>query len=727
VPLSVGAPSEARVSRQAATSALCRILDDLDADCDRRVTIEDDHSKTCTHAGEKSATSPRWPYDARVGDTLVSLREPHEAAQLVQELVLALRASGGGDIRIDFERARLDPASYLADRIERHFWDALTRRIDSDPERLFRAASDEKLGDRMLHEPDPCPAHEAHCASCLTPRSSRIASGGARETFVYYPPSDPQARVVFEHAGIPGRLAVAALPERVTARWLSELTRTGRHGLLTLALDSSGAGRPFVVPGGRFNEMYGWDSFFIAWGLVQDPARAELARSIADNQAYEIDHYGKILNANRTYYLTRSQPPFLTSLISKVWRSLPDTADNRAWLERSLRAAIREYRTVWTSKPRRLGVCDGDVCLARYSGEGFGEPPEVELGHFDWFYQTHAIPHGHCRAPAADDESRTRFVECAARFADGYRNGSVTDREVDDFFENDRCVRESGHDTTFRWFRDGRERCVDFATVDLNSLLFKYEVDIATLLTKFLGGALGNESADAFCARARARARLVTNYLWDVDAGLFYDYDIARRRRSRYLAATTLYPLWASQPNACGATIVTPPMAKALVTNALDALEAPGGLLAASPASAASVRRPTVTRRATGGGFETFEPGRQWEAPNGWAPHQMLAWEGLDSAGFESEARRLRYRWLYTIVKNAASYHGTVPEKFDVVARSHAVFQEYGNVNTEFSYIADEGFGWMNASFIVGWRALDPELRESLKKLVPPEHLFGGR
>jgi alpha,alpha-trehalase len=105
----------------------------------------------------------------------------------------------------------------------------------------------------------------------------------------------------------------------------------------------------------------------------------------------------------------------------------------------------------------------------------------------------------------------------------------------------------------------------------------------------------------------------------------------------------------------------------------------------------------------------------------------MLAWEGLDSAGFESEARRLRYRWLYTIVKNAASYHGTVPEKFDVVARSHAVFQEYGNVNTEFSYIADEGFGWMNASFIVGWRALDPELRESLKKLVPPEHLFGGR
>jgi alpha,alpha-trehalase len=104
----------------------------------------------------------------------------------------------------------------------------------------------------------------------------------------------------------------------------------------------------------------------------------------------------------------------------------------------------------------------------------------------------------------------------------------------------------------------------------------------------------------------------------------------------------------------------------------------------------------------------------------------MLAWTALDNAGFRSDARRLRYRWLYMIVKNAASYHGTVPEKFDVVARSHAVFQEYGNVNTDFSYIADEGFGWMNASLVVGWQAMAPELKESLRKLVPPEQLFGG-
>jgi len=719
----VAAPS---ISTEAAVSALCRIFTDLDADCDRRITIEDERARPCAPAAAAlPPASARWPYTARVGDVVISLRAPQEAAQLVQELVLALRASDGGDVHVDFARAELDPASYLVGRIERDFWGALTRRIDAEPAHLLRAAGDQKLGSAPGRRDELCRDERNRCGACR-PAESLPAESAAQEAYVYYPASDPLARVVFENAGIPGRLVVAPLPEPQTARWVTELTRRGRHGLVTLALDPTGAGRPFVVPGGRFNEMYGWDTFFIGKGLLEDPARVELARALVDNLVYEIDRYGKILNANRTYYLTRSQPPFLTSLLSAVWDALPDTAANREWLERSLRSAIREYRTVWTAEPRRVEPCDGDVCLARYFGEGKGEPPEVEPGHFAWFYQSHAISHGHCRAPTPDDATRARFVECAERLANAYRAGRLTDPQIDRFFTNDRCVRESGHDTTFRWFRDGSERCADFATVDLNSLLFKYETDIATLLTKALGGSLDGESADEYCRRALARARLVARYFWDSDAGLFFDYDTARRRRSQYLAATTLYPIWASRPNACGATLVTPTMAKELVTHALRELEAPGGLLAASPASAAAVRRPTLIRRSAGGGFEQLEPGRQWEAPNGWAPHQMIAWEGLAGAGFESEARRLEYRWLYTVARNAASYHGTVPEKFDVVARSHAVFQEYGNVNTEFSYIADEGFGWMNASFVVGWRMLAPELRESLKKLLPPEQLFGA-
>jgi alpha,alpha-trehalase len=216
-------------------------------------------------------------------------------------------------------------------------------------------------------------------------------------------------------------------------------------------------------------------------------------------------------------------------------------------------------------------------------------------------------------------------------------------------------------------------------------------------------------------------------YLWDAERGLFFDYDTKRKRRSSYLAATTLYPLWASTPdNVCGASLLTPAMASALRTAALRELEAPGGVLSTAPASASAIRRPATLQRAASGALESRENGRQWEAPNGWAPHQMLAWVGLGHAGFDADAERLAYRWLYTIVHNAAMFHGTVPEKFDVIARSHAVFQEYGNVNTEFSYIADEGFGWMNASFMVGWQRLSPELRERLKEVVPPEDLFGG-
>jgi len=76
----------------------------------------------------------------------------------------------------------------------------------------------------------------------------------------------------------------------------------------------------YVVPGGRFNEMYGWDSYFIIRGLVRD-GRINLARGMVENFFFEIEHYGNVLNANRSYYLSRSQPPFLTSMILSVYDS----------------------------------------------------------------------------------------------------------------------------------------------------------------------------------------------------------------------------------------------------------------------------------------------------------------------------------------------------------------------------------------------------------------------
>ncbi len=85
------------------------------------------------------------------------------------------------------------------------------------------------------------------------------------------------------------------------------------HGLLYLR-------DKYVVPGGRFNEMYGWDSYFIIRGLLR-AGRVELARGMVDNFFFEIEHYGAMLNANRTYYLTRSQPPFLSSMFVDVYQA----------------------------------------------------------------------------------------------------------------------------------------------------------------------------------------------------------------------------------------------------------------------------------------------------------------------------------------------------------------------------------------------------------------------
>lgn len=90
-------------------------------------------------------------------------------------------------------------------------------------------------------------------------------------------------------------------------------------------------------------------------------------------------------------------------------------------------------------------------------------------------------------------------------------------------------------------------------------------------------------------------------------------------------------------------------------------------------------------------------------------------------------AERLAYRWLYMVTKSFVDYNGTVPEKFDVVNRSHHVFAEYGNVGTDFSYVSREGFGWMNASYQVGLKHLSRHAIKALGALIPPEQLYDSQ
>ena len=127
----------------------------------------------------------------------------------------------------------------------------------------------------------------------------------------------------------------------------------------------------YVVPGGRFNEMYGWDSYFIILGLVR-AGRIDLARGMVENFFFEIEHYGTILNANRAYYLTRSQPPFLTSMIMEVYEAEKAAGhDDRAWLEKAYGYASRDYES-WNRDPHVAG----STGLSRYFDFGNGPAPE---------------------------------------------------------------------------------------------------------------------------------------------------------------------------------------------------------------------------------------------------------------------------------------------------------------------------------------------------------------
>lgn len=105
-----------------------------------------------------------------------------------------------------------------------------------------------------------------------------------------------------------------------------------------------------------------------------------MAKGIVEHFIFNIKHYHKVLNGNRTYYLMRSQPPFLTDMALQVYTRLDpeEEEDNKKWLKAAIQAAIKEYHTVWMAEPR----LDRKTGLSRYRPEGRGVPPETEASHF---------------------------------------------------------------------------------------------------------------------------------------------------------------------------------------------------------------------------------------------------------------------------------------------------------------------------------------------------------
>lgn len=639
------------------TYNLWRLVAQEDTDGDQKITVHD-------------RATPFQLRDA-AGVTIRTVTNTYPLSVLLQELK---QADDQHQEHLAMNELPLD--ENIVDRthrfIQTKFWDALTRRIDGDHV------------DQVVHD----------------------AKAKSKFDYIYVPAADTNAVNYFQalekykndrHCSPPLKVVLLPAPDKITGEFVRDLD--GEHGILSLALATNAAGKisgvPYVVPGGRFNELYCWDSYFIVLGLLQD-GRTDLARGMADNLLYEVNYYGKIPNANRSYYLTRSQPPFLTSIIRGVYES---GAADKPWLATALKTALAEYQNVWLGRDRLVKI--GSAELSRYYDTGNGPCPETEPGHYDekiqpWLAQVQPEPTG---LPVTPYRFLNQYLYCgqhAELKADGLTLGQ--------FFKHDRAVRESGHDTTHRF----DDRTTDFVSVDLNALLYKYETDFAWLIEKEFGGnlpALGKEFSDANYWRQRAAARksAMLALMWDEQRGYFFDYDFVNQKRSTYISATGLWPLWAKLFDAKNPEELQ--RAKRVTAFGCGMLEQPSGLAATAKESVAGARHPD---------------GRQWDYPFGWAPHQMLAWQGLKNYGLDADAGRLAYRWLYTIAKNAHDYNGMIPEKYNVVTGSHDVFVEYGNVGTKFSYIATEGFGWMNASFEVGMNFLSPDQLGELKQLKPP-------
>ncbi len=412
----------------------------------------------------------------------------------------------------------------------------------------------------------------------------------------------------------------------------------------------------YVVPGGRFNEMYGWDSYFIVLGLVQD-GRLSLAQEMVENFFFEIENYGSVLNANRTYFLTRSQPPFLSAMIEEIYRHTGD----KIWLARAYGYAEQDY-ALWTRAPHLAGATG----LARYSDLGSGPVPEMAddstyyadvvrwlLAHPESGKQ-YLVRGSESPGPAESRALTAKSCDvnssrvCLRAYADGYRLSAA-------FYRGDRAMRESGFDTSFRFgpFSGSTE---EYAPVDLNSLLYRYAMDLAGFAKEL------NRPAQAaeWNRRALRRKAAINRYLWRPDKGLYEDFNYVGGRASTYEFLTTFYPLWA-------------------------------GL--ATPAQAASVHS-HLRLFARDGGLQTstFVSGTQWDAPFGWAPTNYLAITSLSRYGFDQDAFRLANAFRQTVKRNYLRDR-TIREKYDVVSESADICVAAG-------YKANViGFGWTNAVY----------------------------
>lgn len=382
----------------------------------------------------------------------------------------------------------------------------------------------------------------------------------------------------------------------------------------------------YIVPGGRFREIYYWDSYFAMEGL-RVCGQVDMIRNMVDNLAFLIDKFGYVPNGNRTYYLGRSQPPLFALMVDLLAGEAGDHIYSKylTQLEREYQFWMLSREELTSTNPavKRVVLLENGLILNR-------------------FWDTNDTPR-----PEA--------------YREDMEHSKKSLQPPQQLFRNIRAAAESGWDFSTRWFKNPKDfgtiHTTDLIPVDLNCQLLHLERTLAKIYEL-----IGNEirAADYYAA-VQSREYGIRKYCWNSGVNFFTDYDF---RENIHKSQITL-----AAASALFFKVATESQAEMIIQTLESYFLKSGGLVT------------------------TLEPSlEQWDSPNGWAPLQWFAYQGLKNYGYHELASRVKTNWLSC---NEAVFDqtGELVEKYNVCAgyTKNASGGEYPN---------QFGFGWTNGVYL---------------------------
>ena len=360
----------------------------------------------------------------------------------------------------------------------------------------------------------------------------------------------------------------------------------------------------YLVPGGRFREIYYWDSYFTMLGL-KESGEHELLENMIKNFAFLIDSFGHVPNGNRTYYLSRSQPPFF-ALMVELLASIKGDAIYPQYLPQ----LEKEYR-YWMDGYEKL--------LPRQSAKAVVKLKDGSLLNRYW------------------DELDIPRQE--AYYEDQTLSSKYTEAKAKKLYRDLRAAAASGWDFSSRWLADKKTlatiQTTNIIPVDLNCLLYKLELVIAR--AKLLQH---NDSTVAiFRKKAADRLSAIDKYCWNKKIDFYTDFDFFTGQQSSMVTPAGMYPFCFFDQKLGYMSLLARRIGEVVKTKLLK----DGGIV--------------TTENTTG---------QQWDAPNGWAPLQWMTIWGLDRCGQKELAREIARRWLNLNIR-VFNQTGKLMEKYNVV------------------------------------------------------------